>query len=320
MTSPRIIFAGTPEFAAKALQALIDHQFDIVAVYTQPDRPAGRGHKLTPSPVKNLAVSHQIPVEQPVSFKNPDDIARLAEYKGDIMIVAAYGLILPQAVLDIPPLGCLNIHASLLPRWRGAAPIQRAIQTGDKETGITIMQMEAGLDTGPMLLKLATQIQDTDTGGSLHDRLAELGGQAIVAAMEKLESLTREPQDSSLATYASKLHKSESAIDWSKPADDVARCIRAFNPWPGTHGVCGKDQIKIWEAEVSATDHTQAPGTIINRQSTGIEVACGKGSLIIRRLQLPGSKALTVSDFVNGNQSKLMPGEQFEAIAQRSGD
>ncbi|OZG73327.1 methionyl-tRNA formyltransferase [Hahella sp. CCB-MM4] len=324
MTSPRIIFAGTPEFAATALQALIDRQFEIVAVYTQPDRPAGRGHKLTPSPVKKLALTHQIPVEQPVSFKDPEDIATLANYNADIMIVAAYGLILPKAVLDIPALGCLNIHASILPRWRGAAPIQRAIQAGDKETGITIMQMEAGLDTGPMLLKLTTEIQDSDTGGSLHDRLAELGGQAIVAAMEKLESLSPEPQDNSLATYASKLHKSESAIDWSQPADDIARNIRAFNPWPGTHGICGKDQIKIWEAEVihnGQTDTTgRSPGTIIHRQSTGIEVACGKGSLIIRKLQLPGAKALSVTDFVNGNQTKLMPGEQFEAIVQEPRD
>ncbi|WP_020409175.1 methionyl-tRNA formyltransferase [Hahella ganghwensis] len=320
MTSPRIIFAGTPEFAATALQALINQQFNIIAVYTQPDRPAGRGQKLTPSPVKSLALEHGIPVEQPLSFKNPEDIARLAEYKADIMIVAAYGLILPQAVLDLPALGCLNIHASLLPRWRGAAPIQRAIQAGDTETGITIMQMEAGLDTGPMLLKTSTPIQDSDTGGSLHDRLADMGGEAIVDALNKLDTLTPELQDSNQATYASKLHKRESAIDWSQSAESIVRNIRAFNPWPGTSGICGKDQIKIWEAEAISAAHEHLPGIIISRQSGGIEVACGQDILLIHKLQLPGAKAMAVTDFVNGNQSKLLPGERFNPVSPESGD
>ncbi len=309
--SPRIVYAGTPEFAATALSALLDAGFSIVAVYTQPDRPAGRGHKLTPSPVKQLALKHAIPVEQPLSFKDPADVETLRSYQPDLMIVAAYGIILPQSVLDIPTAGCLNIHGSLLPRWRGAAPIQRAIQAGDAETGITIMQMEAGLDTGPMLYKVATPILPTDTGGSLHDRLAELGGGAIVHALRQLVNLKPEIQDDQQANYAAKLSKAESDLDWSQPAEVLERTINAFNPWPGTSSLCDKDRIKVWEAKAHHEIHQATPGTILKRTIDGISVACGSGVLTIGKLQLPGAKALAVKDFVNGNPDKLVPGEQF---------
>lgn len=230
----RIVFAGTPDFAATALRALLATDHDLVAVYTQPDRPAGRGRKQQFGPVKQTSVDAGIPVYQPTSLKDDAEQQRLRDLQPDVMVVAAYGLILPQAVLDIPRLGCLNIHASLLPRWRGAAPIHRAIEVGDAETGITIMQMAAGLDTGDMLLKLRTPIHDDDTGGSLHDRLADMGGKAIVEALAALDSrgLTAEPQDDSLATYAHKLSKDEAHIDWQANAVDIARKVRAFNPGP----------------------------------------------------------------------------------------
>ena len=228
----RIVFAGTPDFAAAHLQALLQAGLNIVAVYSQPDRPAGRGHKLTPSAVKQLAVQHELPVYQPQTLRAPEAQAELAALQPDLLVVVAYGLILPQAVLDIPRLGCINSHASLLPRWRGAAPIQRAIEAGDAETGVTVMQMEAGLDTGPMLLKTQTPILPEDTGGSLHDRLAELGPPAVLQAIAGLAAgtLQGEVQDDSLATYAHKLGKADARIDWSRPASELALMIRAFNP------------------------------------------------------------------------------------------
>jgi len=233
----RIVFAGTPEFAAAPLKALLDTPHQIVAVYTQPDRPAGRGQKLMPSPVKQLAVENAIPVLQPPSLKDAAAQAELAALEPDLLVVVAYGLILPQAVLDIPRFGCINSHASLLPRWRGAAPIQRAVQAGDAESGVTVMQMEAGLDTGPMLLKVRTPITADDTGGSLHDRLAELGPPAVIEAIAGLASgtLMGEVQDDALANYAHKLNKDEARIDWSRPAIELERPIRAFNPWPICH-------------------------------------------------------------------------------------
>src|SRR5690606_5561398 len=236
-TDLRIVFAGTPEFAAAHLQALLDAKLNIVAVYTQPDRPAGRGQKLTPSAVKKLALQHGLPVYQPQPLRAPEAQAELAALEADLLVVVAYGLILPQAVLDLPRLGCINSHASLLPRWRGAAPIQRAIEAGDDETGVTVMQMEAGLDTGPMLLKSRTPIGVDDTGGSLHDRLAEIGPVAVLQAIEGLAAgtLEAEVQDDSLATYAHKLSKAEARIDWARPARELALMIRAFNPWPLAH-------------------------------------------------------------------------------------
>ena len=309
----RLVFAGTPDFAATALQALIAAGHTIVGVYSQPDRPAGRGRKLQPSPVKQVALDHEIPVFQPETLKTAEAQKQLADLKPDVMIVAAYGLILPKAVLDIPTHGCLNIHASLLPRWRGAAPIQRAIAAGDAETGITIMQMDEGLDTGAMLLKSLTAIDTSDTGGSLHDRLAELGGKAIIEALELLKKgeLTGEPQNDDLACYASKLSKTEGHIDWATDATAIERLIRAFNPWPGTYTDLGDQRIRIHEARALVTDSDAFPGTVVHRDRDGIDIACGNGTLRITRLQLPGSRAQSVNDLINGGKELLMPGQEL---------
>jgi len=309
----RLVFAGTPDFAATALKALIAAGHTIVGVYSQPDRPAGRGRKLQPSPVKQVALDHEIPVFQPETLKTAEAQKQLADLKPDVMIVAAYGLILPKAVLDIPTHGCLNIHASLLPRWRGAAPIQRAIAAGDSETGITIMQMDEGLDTGAMLLKSLTAIDTSDTGGSLHDRLAELGGKAIIEALELLKKgeLTGEPQNDDLACYASKLSKTEGHIDWATDATAIERLIRAFNPWPGTYTDLGDQRIRIHEARALVTDSDAFPGTVVHRDRDGIDIACGNGTLRITRLQLPGSRAQSVNDLINGGKELLMPGQEL---------
>ncbi|SFR48581.1 methionyl-tRNA formyltransferase [Marinobacter gudaonensis] len=309
----RLVFAGTPDFAAEALKALIAAGHTLVGVYSQPDRPAGRGRKLQPSPVKQVALDHDIPVFQPETLKTPEAQQELASLEPEVMVVAAYGLILPKAVLDIPEHGCLNIHASLLPRWRGAAPIQRAIAAGDAETGITIMQMDEGLDTGAMLLKSITPINADDTGGSLHDRLAELGGKAIVKALELLAKgeLAGEAQNDSQACYASKLSKTEGHIDWQADATDIERLIRAFNPWPGTYTDLGDQRIRIHEAEVLGTQSGKSPGTVLLRDRNGIDITCGKGTLRITRLQLPGSRAQSVNDLINGGKELLMPGQEL---------
>ena len=316
----KIIFAGTPDFAAVALAALIKSSLPVSAVYTQPDRPSGRGYKLTAVPVKKLAEQHLLPVYQPVNFKDPDAISQLASLQPDVFVVAAYGIILPPEVLDIPTFGCINIHASLLPRWRGAAPIQRAIQAGDKETGITIMQMEAGLDTGPALLSRKTAITDRDTSTTLHDRLAGLGGEAIVETLDKLTELTPVPQDNTLATYAHRLSKAEGSIDWTLPATEIQRTIRAFTPWPGCFGRVNGNTVKIHQATVIAKEDSSAtsiiPGTITECAATGIQVVCGKDSLRITHLQLPGAKAMSVKDFVNGNQHQLLRNQCFEALSR----
>lgn len=309
----RLVFAGTPDFAATALKALIAAGHTIVGVYSQPDRPAGRGRKLQPSPVKQVALDHEIPVFQPETLKTPEAQQQLADLNPEVMIVAAYGLILPKAVLDIPTHGCLNIHASLLPRWRGAAPIQRAIAAGDTETGITIMQMDEGLDTGAMLLKSLTAIDNSDTGGSLHDRLAELGGSAIIKALELLQKgeLTGEPQNDDLACYASKLSKTEGHIDWTADATAIERLVRAFNPWPGTYTDLGDQRIRIHEARALVTTSDGLPGTVVQRDRAGIDIACGTGTLRITRLQLPGSRAQSVNDLINGGKELLMPGQEL---------
>ncbi|MCP9340463.1 methionyl-tRNA formyltransferase [Stutzerimonas xanthomarina] len=308
----RIVFAGTPEFAAQHLQALLDAKRQVVAVYTQPDRPAGRGQKLMPSPVKQLALQHEIPVYQPQSLRDPAAQAELADLQADLMVVVAYGLILPQAVLDMPRLGCINSHASLLPRWRGAAPIQRAIEAGDAESGVTVMQMEAGLDTGPMLLKVSTPITREDTGGTLHDRLAELGSHAVVEAVAALEAgtLKGEFQDDNLATYAHKLNKDEARLDWKRPAVELERLVRAFNPWPTCHSSLDGAAVKIHAARASTGQG--APGQIIDASKDGLEVACGAGSLVLMRLQLPGGKALAVSDLFNSRREQFAVGKVFE--------
>ena len=309
----RLVFAGTPDFAATALKALLGTHHTLVGVYTQPDRPAGRGRKQQASPVKQVAQEAGIPVFQPESLKSPEAQQELAALKPDVMIVAAYGLILPPEVLAIPVHGCLNIHASLLPRWRGAAPIQRAIAAGDQETGITIMQMDSGLDTGAMLLKAVTPITDTDTGGSLHDRLADMGGAAILKALTLLEKgeLTGEAQNDDLACYAHKLAKEEGHIDWSQDAQAIERLIRAFNPWPGTFTDLDQQRIRIHQAQALPESSPKPPGTVLSRSREGIDIACGSGSLRITRLQLPGARAQTVNDLINGGKQLLLPDQEL---------
>jgi len=309
----RIVFAGTPDFAATALKALLAAGHNVVGVYSQPDRPAGRGRKLMPSPVKQVALDAGLPVFQPDSLKPDDAQQELAALNPDVMIVAAYGLILPKAVLDIPTHGCLNIHASLLPRWRGAAPIQRAIAAGDGETGITIMQMDVGLDTGDMLLKTSTPIRPDDTGGRLHDRLAEMGGSAIVEALTSLSKgeLTGEAQNDDEANYAHKLSKEEGHIDWTRSAPEIERLIRAFNPWPGTFTDLGDQRIRIHQAEALAQNSDKAPGTVLRREREGIDIACGTGSLRVTSVQLPGTRALSVNDLINGGKPVLMPEQEL---------
>ncbi len=304
MTAPlNIVYAGTPEFAAVALAALLETPHRISAVYTQPDRPAGRGRKLKASPVKELALQHGLEVRQPESLKDADEQAALAALKPDVMIVAAYGLLLPAEVLAIPRLGCLNIHASLLPRWRGAAPIQRAILAGDPETGITIMQMDVGLDTGDMLYKLSTPIQESDNAQTLHDRLATLGARAITEALERLQqgTLTAEKQDDSLACYAKKLLKSEAQIDWQQPASLIARQVAAFNPWPVAQTGYQGEVLRIWEATALDENSGKPAGSVIRAGKQGIDVACGEGVLRLLRLQRPGGKPQEVANFLNAN-------------------
>lgn len=308
-SSLRIVFAGTPEFAASHLQALLDSEHSIVAVYTQPDRPAGRGQKLTPSAVKQLAVQHAIPVLQPVNLRSPEAQQELANFNADLMVVVAYGLILPQVILDTPRLGCINSHASLLPRWRGAAPIQRAIEAGDAESGITVMQMEAGLDTGPMLLKVSTPILATDTGGSLHDRLATLGPDAVLQTIKGLVdgSLSAEKQLDGLATYAHKLNKQAALIDWQRPAAVLDCQIRAMYPWPICHSTLAGETLKIHTAELA--DGQGQPGEILSANREGLVVACGQHALRLTHLQLPNGKALAFSDLLNSKQALFTTGQ-----------
>ncbi len=305
----RIVFAGTPEFAAQHLEALLQAGYQVEAVYTQPDRPAGRGQKLMPSPVKQLALQHGLPVMQPATLRDAEAQHALAALQPDLMVVVAYGLILPQAVLDTPRLGCINSHASLLPRWRGAAPIQRAIEAGDSESGVTVMQMEAGLDTGPMLLKVRTPIGPSDTGGSLHDRLAALGAQAVVEAVARLQAgaLPGERQDDTLATYAHKLSKDEARLDWQRPAAELERLVRAFNPWPICHSSLAGDVLKVHAARL--VPGQGEPGRILAVGKDGLTVACGTGALQLTRLQLPGGKPLDFADLYNSRREQFAPGQ-----------
>tara|TARA_R110002051_G_scaffold310484_2_gene383699 strand:- start:3454 stop:4410 length:957 start_codon:yes stop_codon:yes gene_type:complete len=297
----KIIFAGTPDFAAGHLQALIDSEHEVIAAYTQPDRPAGRGKKLTASPVKDLALKNGIAVFQPSSLRNEEAQAELASLNADIMVVVAYGLILPKIVLDTPRLGCINVHGSILPRWRGAAPIQRALWAGDTQTGVTIMQMDIGLDTGDMLLKTHLPIEDTDTSASLYEKLAEQGPKALVQALFGLSegSLKAEKQDETLANYAEKLSKEEARLDWHKSAKQLWQEIRAFNPWPVSYFEHQQSSIKVWQADYSNDKCTESPGTIIAATKQGIEVATADGKLIIKTMQLPNKKPLDVADILN---------------------
>ncbi len=305
-TSYNIIFAGTPQFSVAALAALIQSPHKVVAVYTQPDRPSGRGRKLTASPVKEEALKHHLPVYQPQSLKNSEEQQRVIDIKADLMVVVAYGLILPKAVLQAPRLGCINIHASLLPRWRGAAPIQRAIAEGDAETGITIMQMDEGLDTGAMLYKAYCPIEQNDTSETLHNHLSQLGADALLHTLAHLTSIKPELQNHGLATYAHKITKEEADIDWTLPADKIAREIRGFNPWPIMYTHSGDKVIRIWQASViEKTDFRAEPGEIIMSDSHGIDVATGKNILRIEKLQLPGGRVLLASDVVHAKHAEL---------------
>ena len=306
----KVIFAGTPDFARVALERLLNAGFEVPLVLTQPDRPAGRGMKLQASPVKQCALAHGIRVEQPLSLrldgKYPEDAATarqaLLDAKADVMVVAAYGLILPQWVLDLPPKGCLNIHGSLLPRWRGAAPIHRAIEAGDAETGITIMQMDIGLDTGDMCLVERLPISSTDTTGSLHDKLADLGGRLIVEALEMSAcgGLTRTPQPAEGVTYAHKIEKAESWMDWTLSAVELDRRLRAFNPFPGGATQLGHEVIKLWAAAPEAYAGAAQPGTVLSAGADGVVVACGNGALRLTQLQRAGGKRLAAADFLRG--------------------
>jgi methionyl-tRNA formyltransferase len=294
----RVAFAGTPDFARVALESILAAGFEVPLVLTQPDRPAGRGMQLHASPVKQLAVSRGIPVVQPERLRDPATHAPLTEAAPDVLVVAAYGLILPQAVLDIPRHGCINIHASLLPRWRGAAPIQRAIEAGDAETGITVMRMEAGLDTGPMLIEESLPITDEDTAATLHDKLAAQGGRLIVDALRRLPDLTPAIQPEAGVTYANKIEKAEAAIDWRRPAVEVARQVRAFNPFPGAAGSLRQTAVKVWMARVA--EGSGVPGTVLESGPAGVRVACGEGALLLTELQKPGGKRLGPREFLQG--------------------
>lgn len=305
MTSrQRIVFAGTPEFSVPALDALHAAGHEIAAVYTQPDRPAGRGRTLTASPVKRRALELGLTVEQPASLKDAAAVARLIEFAPDLMVVVAYGLILPPAVLDVPRLGCLNIHASLLPRWRGAAPIQRAILAGDTLTGVTIMKMDAGLDTGPTLLERPVAIGADETAGHLHDRLSAVGAEAIVAAIGEWLAGRLAPvaQPAEGATYAAKIRKEEAAIDWTQPAPAIARQVRAFNPWPVAETRWQGQQLRIWEARALEATPTAPPGEVVEAGSGRLAVATGDGALLVERLQLAGRGVLPAAEFLNANK------------------
>lgn len=302
--SLRIIFAGTPEFAANHLQAIIDSHHQVVAVYTQPDRPAGRGKKLTPSAVKLVAEQHNIDVYQPESLRNIEAQQQLASIDADIMVVVAYGLILPKAVLDIPPLGCINVHGSILPKWRGAAPIQRAVWAGDEQTGVTIMQMDEGLDTGDILSIATLTIDSAETSASLYQKLAELGPSALIDCLNQHSSLTPTKQDDAQASYAHKLSKEEALIDWQMPAEQIARCVRAFNPWPISHfeltTTSGETQsVKVWQADAIEQQSDKAPGTIVAVDKTAISIATATGTLRLTALQLAGKKTMPVADILN---------------------
>ena len=311
----KIIFAGTPDFAAAHLRALIDcGQHEIVAVYTQPDRPAGRGKKLTASAVKQLASEQGLTVLQPPSLKEADAQQQLASFAADLMIVVAYGLILPQAVLDTPRLGCINVHGSLLPKWRGAAPIQRAVEAGDDETGICIMQMDAGLDTGPVISVARCAIEATDTSGSIYQKLSALGAPTLLAALEKLASgvAVAEQQDDSQSTYASKIDKAEALIDWATPAEILARKVRAFNPFPATFSHIGGERVKIWAASANTVDSGQAVGTIVAASDQGILVQTASGQLLISEIQLAGKSKMPVSELLKSKAELFAAGQSFD--------
>ncbi len=298
MSPSRVVFAGTPDFALASLRALIEADIRPLAVFTQPDRPSGRGRKLTSSPVKKYALDRGIGVLQPSTLKDAGAVRLLADLDPDALIVTAYGLILPQAVLDVPRRGCINVHASLLPKWRGAAPIQAAILAGDRETGISLMQMDAGLDTGPVYARGKIPIDEHVTAGELHDRLAELGGALLVEHLDGIlnGTLIAEPQDDREASYAGKIRPDDARIDWTRPAAELARCVRAYNPTPGARFQLNGETVKCWAARTSER-HGDPAGRVLSAGVEGVEVACGQGSLIVTRLQRPGRKPVSAGEF-----------------------
>jgi len=316
--SLKIIFAGTPEFAAAHLNALLKTEHQVIAVYTQPDRPAGRGKKLTASPVKEIALTHNIPVYQPLNFKAEEAQNEFKQLQADLMVVVAYGLILPKMILDAPRLGCINVHASILPRWRGAAPIQRAIEAGDAKTGVTIMQMDVGLDTGDMLLKTECEITADDTGGSLHDKLIAIGTPALIQTLDLIEAHNIQPQKQPEAgvTYASKLNKEEAALNWNLSAEVLERKIRAFNPFPVAHskisGARDDQRFRAWRASVVNEHSSQSPGSIFRIDTDGLYVRCHNSSLRLEELQLAGKKTMSVAEILRGHPDLFQQGDQLE--------
>jgi methionyl-tRNA formyltransferase len=307
----KIIYAGTPEFAVPALESLLRSEHQVLAVYTQPDRPAGRGRKLQPSPVKTCALAHKVPVLQPESFNNPEDQQQLANFKADVMVVAAYGLLLPTSVLEAPRLGCINIHASLLPRWRGAAPIQRSLLAGDRETGITIMQMDKGLDTGDMLASLGLPIAPEWSAIDLHDQLKILGAELLINTLDKLDAgeLEARHQDDSLATYASKLTKQEARIDWNQDAETIQRQIRAYVPWPVSFTQWHGESLRIWRASIDDTHTASKPGEVIDHNQNGLFVSCRDSVLRVTELQFSGKKRI---DAAGASSARNLSGQQFD--------
>lgn len=295
----RVVFAGTPDFAAQHLAALIDSHHEVIAVYSQPDRPAGRGKKLQASAVKTLGLEHNIPVLQPVSLKSDAEQRCLADLKADVMVVVAYGLILPAAILETPKYGCINVHGSILPKWRGAAPIQRSLWAGDAETGVTIMQMDEGLDTGDMLHIATTPIEATDTSATLYEKLASSGPQALITTLDQLHSITPVKQDEALATYAKKLSKEEAKLDWSLSAAQLERNVRAFNPWPTAWFEVAQNAIKVWQSSAITLAEKTVPGTIVSADKHGIVVATVEGALRMEVMQIPGKKRAAVVDILN---------------------
>ncbi len=312
MPALRIVFAGTPEFATPALRALLDSEHEVIAVLTQPDRPAGRNRRLQASPVKQLADDAGVDVRQPERLNDPAEEERLRALAPDLMVVVAYGQLLPRAVLDLPAFGCVNIHASLLPRWRGAAPIMRALLAGDTVTGVTIMRMEPGMDTGPILLQRKTSIEGDDTGGSLHDRLAEMGATGLTATLADLPGYleTLEPQPEEGVTHAAKVSKDEARLDWREPAVELVRKVRAFNPWPVAWVDVNEQPLRVWDAHPEAGGGT--PGLILEVSNSGLRVATGEGVLCITRIQLPGKKVMDLPALRNGRPDLFLPGERLD--------